>query len=52
MVAVAVPFAPPQHSPMFGHFASSQTYIKSFIVYILQKYMYKKKPTNLHKLQS
>lgn len=35
MVAVAVPFAPPQHSPMFGHFASSQTYIKSFIIYIL-----------------
>ena len=25
MVAVAVPSAPPQHSPMFGHRASSQT---------------------------
>lgn len=38
MVAVAVPLAPPQHSPMFGHFASSQTYIKTFIIYILQKH--------------
>lgn len=26
MVAVAVPLSPPQHSPMFGHFASSQTW--------------------------
>ena len=25
MVAVAVPFSPPQHSPMLGHLASSQT---------------------------
>lgn len=26
MVAVAVPFSPPQHSPTFGHRASSQTW--------------------------
>lgn len=25
IVAVAVPFFPPQHSPIFGHFASTQT---------------------------
>lgn len=25
IVAVAVPLSPPQHSPMLGHFASSQT---------------------------
>ena len=29
IVAVAVPSFPPQHSPMFGHFASSQTYKKA-----------------------
>jgi len=28
IVAVALPFPPPQHSPMFGHLASSQTVCK------------------------
>ena len=31
IVAVAVPFLPPQHSPMLGHLASSQT-VASFSV--------------------
>ena len=37
IVAVAAPFPPPQHSPMLGHFASSQTVcrprpLKSFLM--------------------
>jgi hypothetical protein len=38
IVAVAVPSLPPQHSPMFGHFASSHTVAKPSSLTVLRSF--------------